>query len=351
MLNKQVTIYDIAKEAGVSIATVSRVMSGHPNVSPKTLKKVQAVINSHKYAPSSVARGLEKGKTGTIGIILPEISNPYYAKLYTAADDEAHRRGYSVWLHQLPNGREYVESKIVEELIQRRLDGAFFMGGIVESQHEDLPAAISDLHKYMPVVAICPPIEGLECICLYNDLATAIRQAVQHLHMLGHNRIAFIGGSSMVRTSGARGRGFLEALCELGLKDDSAYHHEGGYTAEAGEIALLKLLTGLPKPKWPTAIIAFNDLVALGAMKQLSLMGISVPQDMAIIGCDNSFFSPYTNPPLTTIDLHPDEHARSAITELLSVGDAPVRPFTLVRDATLVIRESCGVKLGRRTFE
>lgn len=351
MSNKQVTIYDIAREAGVSIATVSRVMSGHPNVSAKTLKKVNDVINRHKYAPSSVARGLEKGKTGIIGIILPDISSPYYARLYCAADDEARRRGYSVWLHQLPQGRPYVEREVVEELISRRLDGAFFMGGIVESQHEDLPAAISQLHKYMPVVAICPPIEGLECICLYNDLATAIRQAVQHLHMLGHERIAFIGGSSMVRTSGARGRGFLEALAELGLKDDTAYHHEAGYTAEAGEIALLKLLTGLPREKWPTAIVAFNDLVALGAMKQLALMGVSVPEDMAIIGCDNSFFSPYLNPPLTTIDLHPEEHARGAIGELLAAIAHPVAPFCLMRDATLVIRESCGVKLGRRQMK
>ncbi len=348
MTSKQVTIYDIAREAGVSIATVSRVISGHPNVSAKTLAKVNDVINSHKYAPSSVARGLEKGKTGIIGIILPVVSNPYYARLYCAADDEARRRGYTVWLHQLPQDRPYVEREVVEQLIRRRLDGAFFVGGIVESQHEDLPAAISELHKYMPVVAICPPIERLECICMYNDLATAIRQAVQHLHMLGHERIAFIGGSSLVRNSGARGRGFLDALAELNLKDDTAYHHEGGYTAEAGEIALLKLLTGLPREKWPTALIAFNDLVALGAMKQLSLMGVSVPQDMAVIGCDNSFIAPYTSPPLTSIDLHPEEHARSAINELLTAVETPVAPYSLMRDASLVIRESCGVKLGRR---
>jgi DNA-binding LacI/PurR family transcriptional regulator len=351
MPNKQPTIYDIAREAGVSIATVSRVMSGHPNVSEKTLKKVQSVIQRHHYAPSFVAKGLEGGKTGTIGIILPEVSNPYYARLYCAAEDEARRRGYSVWLYQLPQNRPYVEREVVQELIRRRLDGAFFMGGIVESQHEDLPAAISELHRFMPVVAICPPIEGLECICLYNDLASAIRQAVQHLHMLGHSRIAFVGGSSVVRNSGARGRGFLEALAELDLKDDTAYHHEGGYTAEAGEIALLKLLTGLPRENWPTAIIAFNDLVALGAMKQLSLMGLSLPRDMAVIGCDNSFFAPYTNPPLTSIDLHPEEHARSAISELLAAVENPVAPFTLMRDATLVIRESCGVKLGRRKLD
>ncbi len=351
MTSKQVTIYDIAQEAGVSIATVSRVISGHPNVSKKTLKKVNDVISRHKYAPNSMARGLEKGKTGIIGIIVPDISNPYYARLYCAADDEARRRGFGVWLHQLPQGHPYVEREVVEQLISRRLDGAFFVGGIVESQHESLPAAISQLHRYMPVVAICPPIEGLECICLYNDLATAIRQAVQHLHMLGHARIAFMGGSSLVRTSGARGRGFLDALAELGLKDDSAYHHEGGYTAEAGEIALLKLLTGLDREKWPTAIIAFNDLVALGAMKQLALMGLSVPKDMAVIGCDNTYFSPYLTPPLTTIDLHPEEHARSAITELLAAVDKPIAPFCLMRDATLVIRESCGVKLGRREMK
>ena len=108
------------------------------------------------------------------------------------------------------------------------------------------------------------------------------------------------------------------------------------------------LLAGLESGKWPTALVAFNDLVALGAMRQLKQMGLRLPDDMAVIGCDNSFFCPYTDPPLTSMDLHAEERARSAIRELIVARDTDPRPFNIVRDATLVVRESCGAKLGYR---
>ena len=148
--------------------------------------------------------------------------------------------------------------------------------------------------------------------------------------------------------SGARGQGFLAELRALGLPDDPAYHHEGGFDADSGERAVSRLLSGLERKEWPTALVAFNDLVALGAMRQLKQMGLRLPDDMAVIGCDNSFFCPYTDPPLTSMDLHADEHARSAIRELIVARDTDPRPFNIVRDATLVVRESCGAKLGYR---
>ncbi|MDD3334797.1 MAG: LacI family DNA-binding transcriptional regulator [Eubacteriales bacterium] len=346
-MEKKLTIYDIAKEAGVSTATVTRVMSGHASVRPSTREKVQAVIDLHGYTPSAIAQDLENGKNKTIGIILPEIINPYFAQLFNAADDEARQSGYSVWLNQLPS-YERVEDSLVDDLIRRRLDGAFFMGGIWETQRPGLMEAINRLGQYMPIVALCPPQANLNCICLYNDLTSCVRHAVRHLHVLGHRRIAFIGGSLQVGGSGARGQGFLDELRALGLPDDPAYHHEGGFDAESGERAVQRLLSGLEKSRWPTALVAFNDLVALGAIKQLKQIGLKLPEDMAIIGCDNQFFCTYTDPPLTSMDLHPEEHARSAIRELLSAKDHNTPPFNLMRDATLVVRESCGAKLGYR---
>ena len=346
-MEKAVTIYDIAREAGVSTATVTRVASGQRNVRPQTREKVQRVINKYGYAPSAIARGLENGQSKTIGIILPEIVNPYFAALFSAADEEARRSGYSVWLHQIPSD-EPIEEGVVDELIRRRLEGAFFVGGIWEASRPGLTDALRRLGQYMPIVALCPPNAELNCICLYNDLISCMRQAVRHLYVLGHRRIAFIGGSLQVGGSGARGQGFLEELRALGLPDDPAYRHEGGFDAESGERAVSRLLSGLELPRWPTALVAFNDLVALGAMKQLKQMGLRLPEDMAVIGCDNQFFCTYTDPPLTSMDLHPEEHARSAIRELLSAKAKPTQPFNLMRDATLVVRESCGVKLGYR---
>ncbi|NCB32041.1 MAG: LacI family transcriptional regulator, partial [Clostridia bacterium] len=272
-MKKKATIYDIAREANVSTATVTRVMAGHPSVRPATRQRVQQVIDAHSYTPNTAARDLENGRTKTFGIILPEITNPYFAQIFAGADDEARRNGYSLWLHQLPSN-EAIENEVVNELIQKRLEGAFFVGGIWEAGRKGLTEAMRKLRRYMPIVAICPPQTNLDCICLYNDLVSSTGHAVRHLHALGHRRIAFIGGSLQVGGSGARGQGFLAELRALGLPDDPAYHHEGGFDADSGERAVSRLLSGLERGKWPTALVAFNDLVALGAMRQLKQMGL-----------------------------------------------------------------------------
>jgi len=129
---------------------------------------------------------------------------------------------------------------------------------------------------------------------------------------------------------------------------ETPYHHEPGYTPEAGELAVLKMLSRLERAAWPTALVAINDMVALGALRQLHRMELRVPYDMAIVGCDNQFFSALTTPPLTTIDLQAAEHARTAVQVLLGEQKQASPPFTQVREATLIVRESCGVNLGRR---
>ena len=187
-----------------------------------------------------------------------------------------------------------------------------------------------------------------DCICIHSDLVSCSRLPVRHLHALGHRRIAFIGGSMQLRDSSMRGENFLRELRELNLPDDPAYHVDCGYSAESGEGAVLRMLSVLDRKRWPTAIIAFNDLMALGAVKQLKHMGLHLPQDMAIIGCDNQFFCPYVDPPLTSIDLHPEELGGSAVRELLSAKGASYAKFNLMREATLIVRESCGAALGYR---
>ena len=135
---------------------------------------------------------------------------------------------------------------------------------------------------------------------------------------------------------------------EVYLPDDPAYHVDAGYDMESGERAVLRMLSGLDRSRWPSAIVTFNDLVALGVMKQLKKMGLKLPDDMAIIGCDNQFFCAYTDPSLTSVDLHPEEMARSAVRELLLARESSSRSFAMVREATLVVRESCGAQLGFR---
>ena len=134
----------------------------------------------------------------------------------------------------------------------------------------------------------------------------------------------------------------------LGLPADREISSDAGFTPQAGEFCVNRLLSGLPRKEWPTAIIAINDLVALGALRQLHRMGIRVPEDMALIGCDNQFFTPYLSPPLTTVDLHPFDHGVSAIEELIGALKGDVHAYSQIRECSLIVRESCGALLGVR---
>ena len=345
MEHKKATIYDIAKEAGVSAATVTRVINHSPSVREATRQKVQQVIDARGYMPSSLAQDLGTGSARIIGIILPSIRNPYYADLVSAADDEAREHGYSLWIYQMPRRGE-ITSAVIDRLIARRLSGAFFIGGFYDVDRPDLRELLARLGKYMPVVAICPPRENLGFVCMYNDLDHAVRQAVRHLHLLGHRKIAMIGGASRPEDSGQRAVSFLDELEKLGLPAPPDFPRQGGGEAVTGEHDVLSLLTAVPPEDRPTALFCYNDLTALGAMRQLRRMGYSLPEDMALIGCDNQFFCPYLWPSLTSIDMQPEEHARSAVRELLSASEN--HSAAIIRDATLIVRESCGVSLGWR---
>ena len=295
-MNRKATIYDIAREAGVSTATVTRVVRRDPHVKEATRLKVQQIIDAHAYTPSVSAQNLEGGGSRTLAVVLPVVSNLYFNRIFDAAYWEAEKSGCSVRLFQTMENQA-ISPEIVSELLRCRMDGVLFAGSIWSADRGDLNSALQKLGRYMPVATICPPDVSLECICIQSDLVNCSRLPVRHLHTLGHRRIAFLGGS-----------------------------------------------------RWPTAIVTFNDLVALGVMKQLKKMGLSLPQDMAIIGCDNQFFCAYTDPSLTSVDLHPEEMAQSAVRELLLARESSSRSFAMIREDTLVVRESCGAQLGFRKF-
>jgi LacI family transcriptional regulator len=349
-MRDKITIYDIAKEAGVAPSTVSRVFSGHENVSVKTRTAVEAIARKHQFTTAQSMRRQLTLAQQTIAVIMPETNAQYFGRILAAATHEAKRMGYQTMLFQLPEDESYNMVEIAQRIIQWRLFGAFYIGGVTEGEREDLPAALNLLLRHMPLVALSPPHKDVHCTFLHNDLEAGMFNAVQHLYMLGHRRVAFIGGNRTPGASGARGKGYLRAVNTLGLENNIAYQSASGFTAETGEIAVLRMLTSLPKAKWPTAMVAFNDMIAIGALHQLHVMNLRVPEDMALIGCDNAAFSPYTIPPLTTIDLFSEERARTAITELITYAGTHSTPVTHVHAPALIIRESCGVNLGPRNL-
>ena len=348
-MKEHITIYDIAKEAGVSASSVSRVLSGHPNVSSALRAKVLEVTDRYHYLPSMMAQHLDQGKNNTIGIVMPTVNNPYYSALFSAANEAAQEQGYSTWLHQLSTGGSLIKQDLVDQLIHRRLAGVLLTGSFSDPEIPPLRKAVAMLQNYMLVVALCTPIADLGCLCFHNDLSSAIEQAVRHLYNLGHTRIAFLGGPALSPSSTLRGKSFLDSLALCGLDYPPDYFLGGGYDANSGALAVLQMLSSLPAGRRPTALLCFNDLVAIGAIQQLHKAGLRLPDDMAVIGCDNIFFAAYTAPPLTTIDLYPEKTAQHAIQVLLR-SDASASPIAQVMEATLVVRESCGIHLGRRRF-
>ena len=350
MSDSKATIYDVAAAAGVSIATVSRVMSGG-SVSSVSRRRVEEAMQALSYAPSPAAVHRQGKKTGRrFALVASELTNPYFAALAAGAEKEARRNGFTLQMYTVPLRSGNAEP-VLARLMEQKLDGAVLVGGVVESGDPQGLESLLRLQQVMPLVTIGPRIEGLTSINITSDLSVSVRKSLTHLYALGHRRIAFIGGSSNVRSSSIRQKAFYEEMERLGLAADRSMHAETGYLPQDGEICVAKLFGRLSTGQTPTALIAINDLVALGAMRHLQRIGLRIPEDVAVIGCDNQFFTPYLNPPLTTVDLHPEEHGRNAVSELIAQQSGEVVPYNQISECSLIVRESCGAGLGFRRLD
>jgi len=338
-MNEHTTIFDIAREAGVSIATVSRVVSGSQSVRAETRERVLAVVAKYNFRPSMVATGLSSKKTHTMGIITPLIENPFYSMMCVALQLEAQRLNYSTLLFQIPRGT-ILQQDFLDQLIARRLDGVIFSGDVTDDSSSDSAVdSMLKLRRQMPLVAINLREVCEELPCLVTDLAACSHLAIRHLTKLGHRRIALLGGVGTAQLSNTREQGYLDEMEKLGEKP---YPMTVGESPLEGEACVSSLFAQLAGREKPTALVAFNDLVALGALRQLKRQGQKVPEDMALVGCDNQFFARYADPPLTTLDLHIEETSRLAMNLLVSAQTANLDGFAQHFEPTLIVRESCG---------
>lgn len=339
-MNERVNIFDIAKEAGVSIATVSRVMAGSDKVRPATRDKVMRIVQKYNFSPSMIAAGLSKRKSRTLGMILPLIDNPFYTQMWISAQREAARERYTMILYQVERGT-LLTQEFIDELIGRRLDGFVITDDITdESSKASVAECVRQLLRYMPVVAVTPSKSAFDCPTFSSDLAGAMRMSIRHLARLGHERIAMLGGNQIGDVPNTREFSYLSEMRELGLAKH-IYPFTRGESPSEGELAVNRLLTQLAVDRAPTALVVFNDITALGAIKQLKKMGYRLPDDMAIVSCDNLFFAPYTEPPLTSVDLKVEDTVSRAI-QLLAHAGGPLAPFEQTFAPILVVRESCG---------
>jgi LacI family transcriptional regulator len=287
-------ILDVALKAGVSIATVSRVVNKSDHkVNPATREKVLAAIKELDYRPNALAKGLLMKKTMTIGIIIPDISNPYYAEIVRGIQDTADLAGYAVMLHNTDGKQERI-IRYIYLLREKSVDGVIFCGGIING-YETL-SILKELKERVVVVGR----HEVDFPAVMVDNMGGATQAVEHLIALGHRLIGCIGGPDGSPTAVDRLTGYRNALAQNGIALDERLVKRGTWSPESGYLLARELLAG---PERPTAVFSANDQMAFGVIKAAREMGLNVPQDLAVVGFDNVPPGSYFDPPLTTVEI------------------------------------------------
>jgi LacI family transcriptional regulator len=330
------SIKDVSRAAGVSISTVSHVLNGTRFVSPELRERVEGAIASLGYRHNGLARSLRTRQSYAIGLIIPDVANPYYPQLARGVQDAADAAGYTVFLCNSDRKPEN-ETRLLAVLEQRRVDGVILDAS---GPNPALEAALR--RRTQPVVLVGSRIEvpGVDVVRMAPHGGY---QAVRHLLARGHRRIALIGGPAPAPGQRpAKATGYLAALEEAGIAVDPALVTQGDYTRESGGEAMRRLLA-LPQP--PAAVFAGNDLMAIGALLAVQEAGRRVPEDVAVVGYDDIPEAAVTRPALTTVAVPKYEMGRAAATLLLNrmsgAGPpAPQQPQQVELPHRLVVRES-----------
>jgi LacI family transcriptional regulator len=288
-----VTIYDVAREAGVSMATVSRVVNNNPNVKPQTRKKVFEAIERLGYRPNAVARGLASKKTTTVGVVIPDISNQIFAEVARGIEDIANMYHYNIILCNADKRKEK-EIRVINTLLEKQVDGLLFMGGTVTEEHIQAFRTAS-----VPIV-LCATTDELASIPSVDiNHEDAAFDAVNNLIQNGHKHIAMISGTLQDQSNGfARYQGYKRALESAGLTVDEDYVRIGNYRYESGVDAMKYFLE---LSKRPTAVFAATDEMAIGAIHAIQDAGLKVPEDISVISVDNIRMASMVRPQLTTV--------------------------------------------------
>lgn len=305
MGERKINIYDIAKEAQVSPATVSRVIGGKVKVSEEKKKRVQEVIDKYHFQPNALAKGLSAEKTHIIGIIVSDIRNPYYSQLYVECEKAAALHGYTLLLSDSLGERER-EQELLEKLAGQSVDAIIQIGGSVDvwEMEEEYIQRLNHISQSIPVVTSVRQ-EGLDCYSVSIDEVQSVELAMEHLLQQGHRNIVFVGGNDGVLATRIKKKRFMEMMKEVGTGKKKKYCvPTDAYTMEEGYEAAGKLLEN---KKIPTAVLAINDIVAMGICKAITQAGLQIPRDIAVASFDNTFIAQLANPPLTSVDYHYEE--------------------------------------------
>ena len=324
-------IREVARLAKVSTATVSRTINGSDKVTPETKERVQRAIEQLKFYPNTWARALGSGRSSLYGLIISDITNPFFPELVKSFEDIAVQYGQDV----LVANTNYDPARIelcVTRMLQRKVDGVAIMTSemdarlITEFQSREIPLVFLDTGKAEALTSN-----------IVVDYAAGVDAAVEHIVSLGHTKIAFISGPMNLRSARVRREAFAGCLERRGI--GAGLTEEGNHQVDGGHQAMARMLE---RKERPTAVLASNDMTAIGALGAIHERGLRVPEDISIVGFDDIQISAFTQPALTTVRLSRDEIARVAFRALYSIRQDGGKGAEYAVRPTLVVRKSTG---------
>lgn len=321
------TIHDVARAAGVSTATVSRVVNGRGDVTPALAERVAAVVAELGYAPSAGARNLRMQTASVWALVISDVESSYFTSLVRAVEGAARARGFSVAVYNSDDDPEQ-EARHLRVALAERVAGVILSPARPDADVRPL------LDRGIPVVTVDRRLDGAAVSAVVADNVDAGRRATEHLLAGGARRIASITGPLHVSTAAERREGYREALATAGLPLDPQLDRSASYREEGGELEMRALLA-LPDP--PDAVVTANGLLTVGALRALHDAGRRVPTDIGLVGFDDNPWLAVTDPPLTVVRQPTEELGRRAAELLIAT---PEEPVTVVLPTELIMRGS-----------
>ncbi len=329
----RVTITEVAKKLGVSKMTVSRVINGTPGVSEELRGRIRKAIEEMGYTPDAMARGLARGRSHLIGVLVPDIYSEWISPLFVGIGEEADHSGYQVLLRSTGYGKSFSEESHIF------IDSGLVDGVIVASWLVPAGYITRLRRKGIPVVVIDGLERSKEFFWISSQDREGAVEAVRYLASLGHERIAFIGGGEKSYLGQQRLEGFLEGLKETGLKREDIVIEQGDFQLESGKNIAKRILAMNPRP---TAIFAANDPMGIGVMQAAHEAGLHIPEDLSVVGFDDTLAKTAV-PPMTTVRRDYTSMGKTAVRVLMDAFQGNLETRTVVQidvQTELVIRQS-----------
>lgn len=332
------TINDVAKEAGVSITTVSRVLNNNYPVKEETRIKIEKAIEKLNYKPNTMARSLITKKSSMIGIIVPGITNLFFPTIVEAIEETMKNKGYSVTLSNT-EGEGGKELKLVEELVARQVDGIIIIDPVIDNLHKGY---YDKLSKSIPIIIVNGSPDSNKCSFVCYDEEIGTLDAFKYLLQLGHKKIAFVRGHKSFSYD------IKEKIYKDIVRDESLGYERILNVGKGNSIEVVERTQNcveelLLDDNKPTAIFACNDLMAVGVVNACAKLDVKIPEQLSVVGFDNTILANITHPKLTSVDLNMKEIGSRAAVELLDIIENGFRSRKkIILDTSLVIRESCG---------